>query len=1305
MSYPSVYSRGRQPKLLPALVAFAAAVTTVVTFAQPGDRSAFLGGAAPLSHPNFDIRTYKEDPFWQDKADAAEYLVKHGVPAARQQDLAVDRVSGLARLELAHPGVAVDRNPALGTTELVTAPGPTFLTGPAGDRAATLRAFLATHAAAYGLSQAQVGELELVADYMNPAGNMGFAEFEQRFSGIPVFQGLLRGGFTAKGELVRTTGVLATGIDTSALASTPSIGAAHAVSLAAGSVGWDVPEGSLSEQPSAIAGQARFSRANMADEPTAWLVYFPLAPGAARLAWATQIWSTSDVFLTVLDAETGTMLFRKNLTEYQTQAVTYNVYTSDSPAPASPSAATPDNHLQAPFVARQNVTLIGNEAPYTFNYLGWITDFANSTDGNNVEAGIDRDGTNGVDATVPGSSNRVFNYAYNPELDSPLTPAFQNGDVANMFYWVNRYHDFTYLLGFTETARNFQSDNFGRGGLGADRISAEGQDSSSTNNANFSTPVDGSRGRMQMFLWTGPTPDRSGDLDQDVIFHELTHGLSNRLHANAAGLTSNMARGMGEGWSDFYARSLLSTADESVNGIYTIGGYVTREAAAGFLDNYYYGIRRFPYAPRAVTGGAMNRPHSPLTFADIDSTQADLTDGAYPRGPFGVATVDQVHNVGEVWGGMLWEVRARFITRLGHAVGNQRILQFVTDAMKLDPLNPTLVQARDAILAAAQAGGGSASDVADIWQGFATRGLGVMAQVINPGSGADDTRVIESYIAPTDPVPSFSISDVTANEGNGGATNFTFTVTLTNPAAGTEHRVSFATASGTATLASSTLTAATPTVIPAGAPGATSGPAGPYPIPLNVAGLPGTISSLAVRVNGLTHTFPGDLDVLLVGPGGQRSLLMSDVGGGTDVAGVDLTFQDGAPPPPVPLTSGTFHPIDVVAGDVMPAPAPAGPYTSSLSVFNGTDPNGTWNLYVTDDAGGDVGSLNGFSLIITTSGGPGDYVPASGQLVFPAGTVTQTIGVTVNGDAVVEGTEQFFVNLFGSINAVVSDAQGLGTIVNDDANTIQPPTNFRIESIVGNIVTFGWTPPALGPAPTGYVVEGGVGSGSMDASLPTGTVPRLAVSVPNGAFFARVHALDGATRSAASNEIPIYVNVPVPPSAPANLLGLVNGDSLALAWKNTFGGGVPTGIVLDVTGTVATTIPLGTADSFQFTGVPPGTYTLSLRALNGAGASPSSNAVTLTFPGPCSGAPQAATNFVAYRIGSMVYVSWDPAASGPAPTSYILRVTGDVLNGDLPLGGRAISSPVGPGTYNLSVITVNPCGSGPATAVQSVVVP
>jgi hypothetical protein len=108
----------------------------------------------------------------------------------------------------------------------------------------------------------------------------------------------------------------------------------------------------------------------------------------------------------------------------------------------------------------------------------------------------------------------------------------------------------------------------------------------------------------------------------------------------------------------------------------------------------------------------MNRPHSPLTFADIDFLQADLTDGAFPRGPVGSATVDQVHNIGEVWAGMLWEVRSRFVTRLGFA-GNQRFLQFVMDGMKMDPVGPTLVQARDALITAANAGGGTPADIAD----------------------------------------------------------------------------------------------------------------------------------------------------------------------------------------------------------------------------------------------------------------------------------------------------------------------------------------------------------------------------------------------------------------------------------------------------------------------------------------------------------------------------------------------------------------------------------------------------------------
>ncbi len=269
----------------------------------------------------------------------------------------------------------------------------------------------------------------------------------------------------------------------------------------------------------------------------------------------------------------------------------------------------------------------------------------------------------------------------------------------------------------------------------------------------------------------------------------------------------------------------------------------------------------------------------------------------------------------------------------------------------------------------------------------------------------------------------------------------------------------------------------------------------------------------------------------------------------------------------------------------------------------------------------------------------------------------------------------------------------------------EPPTGLYAASIAGNVVTLRWTPPATGVAPTGYQLEGGVNPGEVLASIPTGSAaPIYTFVAPTGAFHVRMHTISGAGRSLASNEIRIFVNVPQPPSAPANLLGTVNGNFIALAWKNTFAGGAPTNVVLDVSGALATTIPLGATDAFTFAGVPPGTYTLSLRALNGAGASPSSNPITLTFPGACSGVPQAPANLLAYRDGSTIFVTWDPAASGPAPTAFILNVSGSFV-GSFGTAGRGLSGTVGPGSYTINVVAANPCGNGPATAPITVTVP
>jgi hypothetical protein len=167
---------------------------------------------------------------------------------------------------------------------------------------------------------------------------------------------------------------------------------------------------------------------------------------------------------------------------------------------------------------------------------------------------------------------------------------------------------------------------------------------------------------------------------------------------------------------------------------------------------------------------------------------------------------------------------------------------------------------------------------------------------------------------------------------------------------------------------------------------------------------------------------------------------------------------------------------------------------------------------------------------------------------------------------------------------------------------------------------------------------------------------------------------------------------------------MVNGNTIALAWKNTFAGGAASNIVLDVTGSLSTSIPLGLTEGFQFAPVPAGTYTLSVRGLNVAGSGPPSNSVTLTFPGACSGVPLAPANFLASKVGNTIFVSWDLPPSGPAPTIYVLQVSG-AFNGAIPTPTRALSGTVGPGVYNISVLAANGCGNGPATPVQTVTIP
>lgn len=264
------------------------------------------------------------------------------------------------------------------------------------------------------------------------------------------------------------------------------------------------------------------------------------------------------------------------------------------------------------------------------------------------------------------------------------------------------------------------------------------------------------------------------------------------------------------------------------------------------------------------------------------------------------------------------------------------------------------------------------------------------------------------------------------------------------------------------------------------------------------------------------------------------------------------------------------------------------------------------------------------------------------------------------------------------------------------------PTNLRVQSVTGNTVTLQWT---AATGATGYVIEGGLTPGATVGQIPTGsTNTSFSFTSPSGVLYLRVKAI-GATGAmgAASNEVQVAVNVPMPPAAPTLLTGNAIGSRLQLAWTTPSTGGAPTALLLHVTGALSLTIPLSPGLSFSYPAVPPGTYTFATSARNTAGDSAASNAVTLTFPGTCV-PPAPPSQFQATRVGNRVTVSWDSPASGGAPDTYTLQVTG-AFTGSFGTTDRTLSGVVGPGSYTLAVASNNPCGTSAATAPQTVVVP
>ncbi|KAL2835460.1 extracellular metallo proteinase 9 [Aspergillus pseudoustus] len=355
-----------------------------------------------------------------------------------------------------------------------------------------------------------------------------------------------------------------------------------------------------------------------------------------------------------------------------------------------------------------NRELLTDPWDITTSEFTWLstgeTDYT-TTWGNNGVAQINPSGYPGYLLNYrPNSTTLDFEYPYQPTDPVPLK--YANASVTQLFYTANHYHDLLYRLGFTEKAGNFETNNNGQGGLENDMVILNAQDGSGFNNANFATPPDGLPPRMRMYIWTQSIPFRDCAFDASVVIHEYTHGLSNRLTGgplNSGCLSTTEAGGMGEGWSDFFAVASYVKSSDTRNDDAVVGAWIYNNEG---------GIRTYPYSTNLLT--------NPYTYATIN-------------------VYDEVHDIGEIWATMLYEVLWNILDKHGHGDetlpvvvdgiptdGRYLTMKIVMLGMALQPCSPTFITARNAILDADKILTGG-DNQCEIWTGFAKRGLGAAA--------------------------------------------------------------------------------------------------------------------------------------------------------------------------------------------------------------------------------------------------------------------------------------------------------------------------------------------------------------------------------------------------------------------------------------------------------------------------------------------------------------------------------------------------------------------------------------------------
>ncbi|HEY2579059.1 MAG TPA: M36 family metallopeptidase [Streptosporangiaceae bacterium] len=623
-------------------------------------------------------------------------------------------------------GARVSYDPLFGTPrELLRYGG--YLTGPSrGPAAGTARAWIGAHRGAFGLTAADVRGLVVSRDYVNPTSRTHVITFTQVFGGLQsVFGGRLNVAVTRDGRILSFTG---SARPSARLSARPALAMASAVAVVSREQAPSVAYRAVATGRTGI--WTRFSGGPFGGSQYARMAAFPTTQGV-RPAYEVIFMSPAKGMVdAAVDAVTGRILYRQSLTDSEslsgpaatgpaagTATATATAAASTRPAglafPYYPGAPTAPAQVLEPFK--------GNAVASPAGWLNPPVGGEFTTQGNNV------------DDHENWQSTRPEPNPFRPvSPDGRFLTQFQNNwgrtscggtsyeqDVSqaavNLFYQHNRIHDEYYSYGFTESAGNFQNDDFGRGGIGGDAVQGDVQagiqeSPPQLDNANFSTPPDGLPGITNMFLWeTIPgsiiVPCVDGDNDLSVIQHEYTHGMTNRMVGGGEVLSGEQAGAMGEGWSDWYALNHLFDAGletQPVEGIYVTGNSVR-------------GIRNYSYGD------------SPLNYGDLGY---DIVG-------------NEVHSDGEIWAATLWQLRQALIGKYGKAAGEKHAALLVTAALPDTPPSPSMLDACDGILTADQ-DLYHGRDIGLIWSVFASRGMGSQAS----SQGSNDLDPRSSFSSP-----------------------------------------------------------------------------------------------------------------------------------------------------------------------------------------------------------------------------------------------------------------------------------------------------------------------------------------------------------------------------------------------------------------------------------------------------------------------------------------------------------------------------------------------------------------------------